>query len=399
MSLRSPSASAASSSLQLSLVALDDPADRVALATRWRALEARAEGSFFTRWAWIGTWLALLPDAVRPRLLQARRGERDVGLALVVDGPGRQRFGLPFCRTAWLHATGRPEFDILTIEHNDFLIAADDAEGADAVRAAMLAHWAGRLRGVTEIVLPGLAGPGWPAGCEARLASRRLEREDWVRRSYAVDLKAVRAAGGDFLKLISANSRSQIRRSMKEYGQLGALTLMPAASTAQALDWLERLAVLHQAHCTGRGQPGAFANDFFFRFHRTLVEHHHDSGAVQMLRVAVGEHDLGFLYSFIHRGRVYFYQSGLEYGLIEKHARPGLVAHVLAAQHNAALGHEVYDFMAGESRYKTTLATLDEQMTWTTLRTSALRFELEAALRRRRQRRAGAVESPEALAD
>ena len=288
MSLRSPSASAASSSLQLSLVALDDPADRVALATRWRALEARAEGSFFTRWAWIGTWLALLPDAVRPRLLQARRGERDVGLALVVDGPGRQRFGLPFCRTAWLHATGRPEFDILTIEHNDFLIAADDAEGADAVRAAMLAHWAGRLRGVTEIVLPGLAGPGWPAGCEARLASRRLEREDWVRRSYAVDLKAVRAAGGDFLKLISANSRSQIRRSMKEYGQLGALTLMPAASTAQALDWLERLAVLHQAHWTGRGQPGAFANDFFFRFHRTLVEHHHDSGAVQMLRVAAG---------------------------------------------------------------------------------------------------------------
>ena len=72
---------------------------------------------------------------------------------------------------------------------------------------------------------------------------------------------------------------------------------------------------------------------------------------------------------------------------------------MLAAQHNAALGHEVYDFMAGESRYKTTLATLDEQMTWTTLRTSALRFELEAALRRRRQRRAGAVESQEALAD
>lgn len=402
MSSRSPSASAASSSLQLSLVALDDPADRVALATRWRALEARAEGSFFTRWAWIGTWLALLPDAVRPRLLQARRGERDVGLALVVDGPGRQRFGLPFCRTAWLHATGRPELDILTIEHNDVLIAADAAdaaEGADAIRAAMLAHWAGRLRGVTEIVLPGLAGPGWPAGCEARLASRRLEREDWVRRSYAVDLKAVRAAGGDFLKLISANSRSQIRRSMKEYGQLGALTLTPAASTAQALDWLERLAALHQAHWTGRGQPGAFANDFFFRFHRTLVEHHHDSGAIQMLRVAVGEHDLGFLYSFIHRGRVYFYQSGLEYGLIEKHARPGLVAHVLAAQHNAALGHEVYDFMAGESRYKTTLATLDEQMTWTTLRTSALRFELEAALRRHRQRRAGTVEPQEALAD
>ena len=142
---------------------------RAALATRWRALEARAEGSFFTRWAWVGTWLALLPDTVQPRLLQARRGGRDVGLALVVDGPGRQRFGLPFCRTAWLHATGQPELDILTIEHNDFLLARDDAQAAPEIRSAMLAHWAGRLRGVTEIVLPGLAGAGWPAGSEAGL--------------------------------------------------------------------------------------------------------------------------------------------------------------------------------------------------------------------------------------
>ena len=96
---------------------------------------------------------------------------------------------------------------------------------------------------------------------------------------------------------------------------------------------------------------------------------------------------------------MYFYQSGLDYGLIEKHARPGLVAHVLAAQHNAALGHDVYDFMAGESRYKLTLATLDEQMTWTTLRTAAWRFDLEAAIRRRRQARAGANESAEVAAD
>lgn len=88
MSLRSPSASAASSSLQLSLVALDDPADRVALATRWRALEARAEGSFFTRWAWIGTWLALLPDEVRPRLLAKLLTPRRMLLA------ARQRRGI-----------------------------------------------------------------------------------------------------------------------------------------------------------------------------------------------------------------------------------------------------------------------------------------------------------------
>lgn len=361
--------------------------ERSRLQADWLALEARSRASFFTSWAWIGVWLDTLPPTVQPRLLQARQGAQLVGLALVVDGPARQRFGLRFCSTAFLHATGQPEFDILTVEHNDFLL---DGEQTDAVRAAMLGHWLEQLRGVTEVTLPGLAGSGWPAGAE-QSGCRQVTREDWVRRSYAVDLPAVREAGGDFLKLISANSRSQIRRSMKEYGRLGALTLEAATTVAQGLDWLDRLAALHQAHWVAQGEPGAFSNAFFTRFHRTLVEQHLLDGGVQLLRVAVGEHDLAFLYSFVRGGRVYFYQSGLEYGLIEKHARPGLVAHVLAAQYNAAQGHDVYDFMAGESRYKVNLATLDEQMTWTTLRTSAWRFDLEAALRRRRQRKAAAA--------
>jgi CelD/BcsL family acetyltransferase involved in cellulose biosynthesis len=352
------------------------------LQADWLALESRSEASFFTAWSWIGVWLDTLPPTVQPRLLQARRGGQIVGLALVVDGPPRQRFGLRFCSTAFLHATGRPELDILTVEHNDFLL---DRDHAPAARAAMLGHWLAQLRGVTEVTLPGLAGGGWPADT-AQTSGRKVTREDWVRRSYAVDLPAVREAGGDFLKLLSANTRAQIRRSMKEYGRLGALTLEAATTVAQGLDWLDRLAALHQAHWVAQGEPGAFSNAFFTRFHRTLVERHLLEGGVQLLRVAVGEQDLAYLYSFVRGGRVYFYQSGLEYGLIEKHARPGLVAHVLAAQHNAAQGHRVYDFMAGESRYKVNLATLDEQMTWTTLRTPAWRFDLEAALRRRRQR-------------
>jgi CelD/BcsL family acetyltransferase involved in cellulose biosynthesis len=389
-----PSPSGSRTAYALSLTPLPE---RSRLQADWLALESRSQASFFTSWAWIGVWLDTLPPSVQPRLLQARQGAQVVGLALVVDGPARQRFGLRFCSTAFLHATGQPEFDILTVEHNDFLL---DSDQADAVRAAMLGHWLAQLRGVTELTLPGLAGSGWPAGAE-QSGRGKVTREDWVRRSYAVDLPAVREAGGDFLKLISANSRAQIRRSMKEYGRLGALTLEAATTVAQGLDWLDRLAALHQAHWVAQGEPGAFSNAFFTRFHRTLVERHLLDGGVQLLRVAVGAHDLAFLYSFVRGGRVYFYQSGLEYGLIEKHARPGLVAHVLAAQYNAAQGHQVYDFMAGESRYKVNLATLDEQMTWTTLRTSAWRFDLEAALRRRRQRKAAAASAaaPAAVAE
>src|SRR3546814_15119514 len=36
--------------------------------------------------------------------------------------------------------------------------------------------------------------------------------------AYFVDLDGVRLAQGDYLSLLSANSRSQIRRSIREYG-------------------------------------------------------------------------------------------------------------------------------------------------------------------------------------
>ncbi|MEY4754083.1 MAG: hypothetical protein RJA44_1758, partial [Pseudomonadota bacterium] len=216
---------------------------------------------------------------------------------------------------------------------------------------------------------------------------------DWSRTSYGVDLAAVRHKQGDYLALLSSNTRSQIRRSIKEYEKLGPLRCTPATDAAQAQQFLDRLAELHQQHWVERGEPGAFASAHFRRFHAKLIERNHARGEIQLLRISVGERDLAYLYSFVLGGRVYFYQSGFDYALIEKHSRPGLVAHLYGVQHNAALGHLVYDFMAGDSRYKQNLATLNEPMTWTTLRKPAWRFRLEQALRewRRRQRAAAAA--------
>ncbi|MEX8495598.1 hypothetical protein, partial [Sphaerotilus sp.] len=114
-----PSPSDSRTAYALSLTPLPE---RSRLQADWLALESRSRASFFTSWAWVGVWLDTLPPTVQPRLLQARQGAQVVGLALVVDGPVRQRFGLRFCSTAFLHATGQPEFDILTVEHNDFLL-------------------------------------------------------------------------------------------------------------------------------------------------------------------------------------------------------------------------------------------------------------------------------------
>jgi CelD/BcsL family acetyltransferase involved in cellulose biosynthesis len=327
---------------------LEATPDLPALRALWLDLEARAQPAFFLSWAWIGTWLECLPEDIRPRLLQARIGDRVVGLALVVDGPPRRKLGVEICRTAWLHETGREALDMLTIEHNDFLL---DKGHATETRKVMLGKWLDALGAGAEVRLSGLAGPGWPDGVEN--GSRfEVARTDSVLRSYAVDLDAVREASGDFLKLIGSNTRSQIRRSMKEYRTLGDLSIEAAASVSEGLDWFGKLSDLHQARWMGKGQPGCFSNAFFRRFHHALIERELETGGVQLLRVRVGGSDLAYLYSFVKNGRACFYQSGLEYGLIGKHARPGLVAHVMAVEFNAAMGHRIYDFMAGDSRYK-----------------------------------------------
>ena len=228
-----------------------------------------------------------------------------------------------------------------------------------------------------------MAGTGWPLDVqEGHRSKSKIKRVDAVDRSHAVDLSAVREADGDFLQLIRPSMRTQIRRSIKEYRHCGELVLEAAASVGQALAWLARLAELHQARWVGRGHPGCFSNAFFTHFHQTLIARHLADGGVQLLRIRVGENDLGYLYAFVRGGRVYCYQSGFDYGLIEKHARPGLVAHALAVEYNAAQGHDVYDFMAGDVRYKRDLATLNESMTWTTLRTPSWRFECEATVPR-----------------
>jgi len=357
------------------------------LARWWRDLEERANGSFFTSWSWIGIWLGNLPAHVKPQLLKAEEGGRVVGLGVLVRSV-RQRFGLPFCESWHLHSTGDKAQDVVMIEHNDLLI---DSDTANRVRPAMLAHWAERANRVSELNLPGLAGLGWYPH-----VTRDMGREDHQRVSYGVDLSAVRDKGNDYVSLLSSHARRFIRKSLKEYQKLGDVQVEIAQTVEEGLHFLARLSELHQSRWIALGEPGAFNGDFFQRFHNQLVTDNLPRGEIQLLRVHAGGRDIGYLYSFVRGARLYVYQSGFDYAVLEKHGRPGLVTHALAVEFNARLGFDMYDLMVGESRYKTTMSTVQESMTWTVLRKPALRFQLETWIRdwRKKRREAAAAASP-----
>lgn len=340
------------------------------LASEWRALEERADCSFFVSWSWIGCWIEALRGTAELLLLRARLNGRTVGLAVFAPHMER-RHRFITSRTLRLHATGRPELDILMVECNGFLV---DRELHAPVYRRMLAHLMQRESAWHELVLDGM----WETG-SLPYSTRRTAVHIASHANHYVDLAAVRAAPGGYLSLLGSKTRSRIRRSVKEYEGVGELQLQCAADTAQALAFLEGLKTLHQGYWAARGEPGAFANAFFERFHRQLVRSAFPRGEIQMLAIDAGARRLGYIYNFVQRGHIYNYQSGLDYHICEKHNRPGLVAHMLAVESSARSGHRVYDYLAGDSEYKQALGTGAREMSWVTVQRDLARFRVERA--------------------
>ena len=77
-------------------------------------------------------------------------------------------------------------------------------------------------------------------------------------------------------------------------------------------------------------------------------------GEIELLRVARGEQTIGYLYNLVLRGHVLAFVSGFLYEA-DKRLKPGLVCHTLAIERHLQEANSVYDFLAGEARYKSNL--------------------------------------------
>ena len=346
------------------------------LEQRWRRLEERSSGSFFQSWTWIGTWLSLLPRSVELYLLEVVDGDRVIGLG-VFGARTLVRHGFVRSRALLLHQTGRKELDRMMIEYNSIL--AETGREREAVIAAI------KCIRATNIIWDELIVSGIEAGAfEAWHAAVRHNLADILRNesnSYFVDLDAVRKSGGDYLALLSSNTRQQVRRSIKAYEKSGKLRISLASSGEAAVEYLHGLQELHDAHWRGKGKEGAFPSEFTRGFHDRLVRDAVARGEVQMLRVTAGDQVVGYLYNFVRDGHVYFYQSGFKYTESSKF-KPGLVCHYLAIMHNLEADNRIYDFLAGPQRYKQSLAAADVKLYWFALQKPRLVFAVERVLGR-----------------
>lgn len=362
------------------------PASDDTLEPLWRELEARADASFFLSWHWIGCWLSSIEE--RPLLLVARGGERVVGLALLGCAVVRRHRGLVRVPTLHLNQTGDETQDVVTTEYNDILA---DRELAPAVRRACLEHLLAvrRLEGGRRV-----EAIAWRGAVEAGLLDLLADAgRPWrlvaEAPSSRVDLAALRASGLPFLRQVSPNTRHQIRRSLALYEErYGPLRLEVAATVDAALVFFHAAGTLHQARWEPRGKPGAFAYPFYIRFHERLINDGLPEGVVEMVRISAGDVPIGYLYNFLYRGRVYYYFSGFRYEA-DNRLKPGLVSHALCIERHLARGMDVYDFMAGDNRYKTSLGQPGPRMIGVVLEWPRPMLQLESWLRKLKRTRFG----------
>jgi CelD/BcsL family acetyltransferase involved in cellulose biosynthesis len=341
------------------------------LEREWRTLEARARPSFFTSWHWIGTFLAAVPPAHRPKLLRgAVRGET-VGLALLGAGVIRRR-GLIRSRALYLNETGDRRFDLITIEHNGLLAPAGQEA---AVFDSALAWFANRGEMADELYISGSV----LRLAETAVEGRGLGRREAALPSYSVDLGLL-SPNGELDPVLSANARQQLRRAVRHFESYGPLQLSAAATTAEALGFFAELKALHCASWERRGKKHSFSGEFFEPFHRLLIERSFAEGATQLLRATAGDRVIGYLYNFRLGDRIYAYQSG--FADADRRERPGTVTHALAIRHAFQSGARIYDFMAGRNRLKESFSTRCESMLWQVFQQPRLAFRLEHLGRR-----------------
>jgi hypothetical protein len=317
--------------------------------------ESSPYSSFFLSADWTAAWLEIFGDLLQPEILVFEARGEAVGACLLVERTERRG---PFrVRRVYLNTGGEDPTERSSMEFNNILCRSGWEQGVAAALGAQL-----RALKWDEFAAPGFC-PGQVLRWLETEALPGLASSTSLLPSFYVDLARLRQSNTPYESTLSLNTRQQLRRSLKLYGRQGTLRTEVARDLPSAQAMFEGMIELHQRTWSARGEPGAFGSGRKVAFHRALILRAFSRGAIQMLRVTAGQKTVGVLYNFVQNGKVYYYQCGLNYSQ-DKHLKPGLVTHTCAIRYCLEQGLDDYDFLAGDARYKRSLAKDSRPLAW-----------------------------------
>lgn len=359
--------------VELSLIGRSD-ASLLALLDEYRSIvDDSWVSSYFVSFGWVQAWLSELPGDCNVYKVIVSNSEGAVALFFMGLSSVRRSRIVKIQQLA-LNATGHVEYDNIWIEYNCILCAPTFKFDLESILKKIDLKW-------EEFCFSGLDTSLFPGNGFSSLSNTFKYIEDNSTVSPYVDLDKVRKTQRGYISLLSANTRSQIRRSLRMLEALGSVELEIPETVDSAFKIYKELVGFHQSTWESRGDEGIFSSSLVSRFHERLIRNRFNKGEIQLLRIRAGRKTVGCLYSFVWKGHVYFYQCGFNYGLGKK-VQPGLVSHFLTVQYNVEQGNDVYDFLAGDARYKRSLATDYNKLTWGRVQRKSVKLNFEESLRR-----------------
>lgn len=334
---------------------------------RWRFLERRLNSKrVMCSATWTDTWLRHYGDVVPSRILAAEADGETRGICLMTEGVGQKAGPFPI-RTCHVGTAGEPQIGSACVEYNRLLVEpasrqefiAGIAEGVeDDLRWEQF-----RLDGMAEKDLQ-----EWLA----HFPQATVRKRD----SKYFDLVKARESGGEILSRLGRSTRSNIRRRLKQYGDLDC----EWATTVEQMDQiLLELIKLHQDRWEAAGEPGAFADTRFLAFQLELAVRLFTEERSVLFRVQHQGATIGCLFLLVDGNRLLNYISG--FASFEEHPSPGLITNYLCIQEALRRGFDAFDFLVGDNQYKDNLSTHVNQLCWMNCSRPTLKMRAIHALR------------------
>lgn len=340
------------------------------LQQQWLFMQEGQNLPFFLTWSWISCWLETYsPDLV---VISARYEGQVVAIGLFTCSI-QIRHGFVRSRQFRLHQMGDALPDQIWMEYNDFICV--DKYRVAAINACIQALQQSEEKW-DEIILSMIS------------TSRADDIKKVVSGShilltnpcYSKNLDSITGKNPQYLDTLNANTRYQIRRSIRLYQQLhGEIEY----KFAQGVD--EALALFHEAgkYHVLRWQDSGFKNKQFILFHENLIKKSIENNSVDLMKITSGDTTVAILYFHLVGRDVYFYLQGINYESNRK-LKPGLVAHALATQYYLDRGMRKYDYMGGYSQYKCQLSSPAEDLVTLCIQKPSLKFSIENASQNQR---------------
>ncbi|MBC8386241.1 MAG: GNAT family N-acetyltransferase [Gammaproteobacteria bacterium] len=313
------------------------------LKENWLEIETVAQPSFFLSWDWMSNWIeTYAPELV---VITAHYQNKLVAIGLFTYST-EKRHKIISSKQLRLNQTGNNDLDQIWIEYNDFICIPEHQHHAINASIQMLQKKTYQWDELIFSMSPSLR-------YESLLSENFQIKVIDKTPCYAVDLSKIRASKHPYIETISANSRYQIRRSIRKYKQLyGKIDLTIASNLEEAMSYFHEAGNEHK----NRWSDSGFKNPRFIEFHENLINRNLAKGSVELIKVTSGKKVIAIMYNLIQNKNVYFYLQGLSYESDNK-LKPGLVAHSLITQYYLDKGMNLYDYMGGYSQYKAQLAS------------------------------------------